>query len=244
MNEWNAGTQERKIDTQLKQRFSSEILWHFVSRNKSESESYSILLSILKTGLKAAQQTESSVLNMRTRKFPAATKGCTAACLADIPLKDLHIHAERYGKFAIGFFKSKAIANGFNPVLYVNPVSPVFIRFQKLRDELRKRLKKSGKDEWLQKLDDLLDTLGALSKSGDLLRAPKTNPRLDQTQKNNFYYEREWRSTGDWDFGPEDVAMIILPETKLDQFDRDREISQLRILRTTTILPFHMIYLV
>ena len=229
--------QSQKILTQLKQRFASEVLWHFASREKSDDDSYQILLSILKTGLKVGPQKEQfKVFNQKTQKVEALD-GYPVACLADIPLKDLHIHAERYGSFAIGFHKASAILNGFNPVLYVNQYSSVFHKFMELLDEINQNIAKSP-----ETYNRLRNWLASIAKSGDLMASPQADPKLDHLQMNNFYYEREWRSLSGWDFKSEDVALILLPEGKMSQFVQDRKSIGLRVSDITPVLPFNLIY--
>ncbi len=227
----------QKILTQLKQRFASEVLWHFASREKSDDDSYQILLSILKTGLHVGPQKEQfKVFNQKTQKVEALD-GYPVACLADIPLKDLHIHAERYGSFAIGFHKASAILKGFNPVLYVNQYSSVFRKFMELLDEIDQNIEKSP-----ETYTRLRNWLGSIAKSGDLMASPQADPKLDHLQMNNFYYEREWRSLSGWDFKSEDIALILLPEGKLSNFVHDRKNSGLNVSDITPVLPFNLIY--
>ncbi len=230
----------QKILTQLKQRFASEVLWHFVSREKPDEDSYHIVLSILKTGLKVGPQKEQfKVYNQKTKEVEVLD-GDPVACLADIPLKDLHIHAERYGSFAIGFHKASAILNGFNPVLYVNQYSSVFHEFMKFIEEIDQDIEKLP--DMYKKYSRLRNLLGSIAKSGDLMASPQADPKLDHLQMNNFYYEREWRSLTSWNFKSEDVALILLPEEKLWSFVEDRKHSGLKVSETTPVLPFNLIY--
>jgi hypothetical protein len=135
-----------RLLAQLKQRFTSEVLWHFVGRNKSEEEKYQILVSILKSGLKLGNKNvEFKFFDIKTNKM-VTLWGYPVVCLADIPLKDLHIHAERYGRYAIGFHKESVINNNFHPVLYVNQYSSLFHRFIELRDNIGSYLESTDKE--------------------------------------------------------------------------------------------------
>ena len=81
---------------------------------------YNVLLLILQSGLKIGIKKEDfKFVDRKTNKI-VELWGYPVSCLADIPLKDLPIHAERYGTYAIGFHKESAINNQFNPVMYVN----------------------------------------------------------------------------------------------------------------------------
>lgn len=202
---------------------------------------YCILLSILKTGLKIGKGNEEfKFLDTRTKQM-VTLWGYPVSCLADIPLKDLHIHAERYGRHAIGFHKESAINNNFHPVLYVNQYSSVFHRFIELRNQIEDFLNTTNK-EFAGKLQEFLLLLGSIAKSGDLKANPVNDINWDQLQLNNFYYEREWRSVYDWNFNKKDVAIIIIPDEKISEFARDRKSNESKVDDTIPILPFSMIY--
>lgn len=233
-------SRNNRLLTQLKQRFASEVLWHFVGRNKPNDQKYQILLSILKTGLKVGEKNEFKFVDPKTNQI-VTLWGYPVCCLADIPLKDLHIHAERYGTFAIGFHKESVINNHFNPVLYINQYSFPFHRFIQRRNEVEAYLDRTDKDI-AKKFEDLLTLLGSVTKSGDLKANPVDTPLLDEMQLNNFYYEREWRSIDNWDFRKEDVAMVIVPDDKLNSFIQDRKSGGLKIAEETPALPFSMVY--
>jgi hypothetical protein len=123
----------------------SKILWHFtggpnwdIKNNKQHEEIKNLdeAFEILKAIIKSKQLRLSNyneVVNVRVPKYKYVAakklrvfKGYTnrqieaspICCLADIPIQHLNYHAERYGKFAIGFHRSSAVINNFNPVLY------------------------------------------------------------------------------------------------------------------------------
>jgi hypothetical protein len=230
-----------RLLSQLKQRFTSEVLWHFVGRNKTENERYQILLSILSTGLKISKDNaEFKFLDLKTKQM-VTLWGYPVSCLADIPLKDLHIHAERYGRYAIGFHKESVINNNFNPVLYANQYSSVFHQFIELRNQIEAFLN-TNSTEISKKFQEFLLLLGSVAKAGDLKASPVNDINWDQQQLNNFYYEREWRSVYNWNFDKKDVAIIIIPDEKVSEFARDRKSNELKIDDTIPILPFSMIY--
>lgn len=231
----------KRLIAQTKQRFTSEILWHFVGHNKSEAEQYHILLSILKNGLKRGKtKAEFKFIDPKTNRIRIAW-GYSVVCLADIPFKDLHIHTERYGRFAIGFHKESVINNHFFPILYVNQYSNIFHRFIQLRDEIGIYLENNNK-EIAGKFHELLLYLGSMVKSGDLKANSEKRIDWDELQINNFYYEREWRSIYDWNFTNNDIAAIIIPDEKMHDFIKDMKLESLKIDEITPILPFSMIY--
>lgn len=230
-----------RLPAQLKQRFTSEVLWHFTGRNKPEDQAYDILLSILKIGLKVGKKdTEFKYIDWKSKEIKT-TWGRPTVCLADIPLKDLEIHMERYQKYAIGFHKDSVIMNHFNPVLYVNQYAHFFDRFMTVRDEICEYLKKSSK-EMEVKFDEMLYLLGSVAVSGNIKANPCVNPQLDELQLNNFYYEREWRSILNWEFKPNDIAVVILPDAKVGEFIQEKRKGGLRLSDETPIIPVSMIY--
>jgi hypothetical protein len=118
----------------LLQRFSSEILWHFVGRSHTDNpqKCYDILLSILREGkLNLSSEPEPFIYHRQIGE-KEELYGYPVCCLADIPLKDLLLNSMRYGEFAIGFHRKKAIQNNFIPVLYVPQKSWIIDHYLKL----------------------------------------------------------------------------------------------------------------
>lgn len=225
--------------TRLKQRFTSEILWHFVGRGKTDEQSFRSLVSILKTGLRLGERPENFKFihpkNKKREIWP-----CHHSCsLADIPLKDLHIHVERYGGYALGFHKKNAVLEGFHPVLYMSQYSDFFARFIAARDAAAKDVENSRAQK---SYEELMKILGSFCKSGDVLATPASSLRMDTHQINNFYYEREWRSIRNWDFKAADVALLILPDKQVARFFRERKKHQFRLQESTPILPLKLMY--
>jgi hypothetical protein len=233
-----------RLWAQMEQRFASEVFWHFVGRECKNDlgESYQKLIRILENGLDVGKNNiEFKYLDNDAREI-VTLWGYPVSCLADIPFKDLHIHATRYGTIAIGFNKDSAIDNNFNPVLYVNTYSYLFTRFMKHRKELEEYMAKGDKEKF-EKFEEMLLTLGSLAKSGDLKANPIDSKELDEFQLNNFYYEREWRSVYPWKFKSSDVALIIVNDDQMvKDLRNDIETKQLRIDKSTPILPFRMVY--
>lgn len=124
----------------------SKILWHFtggpewdIKLNKQKGEpkpnpkAFEILNAILKSrNLKLSSYNELiKVIIPKSFKYDRETRkrievknvqkqinSSKVVCLADIPIQHLAYHAQRYGKFAIGFHRESAIKNEFNPVFY------------------------------------------------------------------------------------------------------------------------------
>ncbi len=96
--------------------------------------------------------------------------------------------------------------------------------------------------EIARKFDELLVFLGAISKGGLLEIAPHSRSDLDEDGLNNYYYEREGRCTRDWNFSPQHVAAIVLPDDYVERFFKDRGSRKLSLRDETPVIPFSMIH--
>jgi len=197
------------------QRFSSQVLWHFTGYNKPPENAYEILCSIV------SEQTIKLSEHASTIKMPSDKNrvGFRCSCMCDIPFKDLWIHTNRYGLFGISFYKTSAILSGhFNPVLYMHKDHFLFQHAEKLIDEIEKLT--VPHEELSKTMQEFLLLLGTQVKSGDLLSKIHIDTSIDDEQKNNFYYEREWRSAYEWHFKPEHVAAIMMPQNYIKEFKK------------------------
>ena len=158
-------------------------------------------------------------------------------CLADIPIGHLSYHAQRYGKFAIGFHRESAIKHEFSPVLY------------QLHDHFAMRwlyygfdgLKQCYAIDLPQIVQDLRDAFERAANNGNAPtedmqsqlyeiegRANVINNQMSkawegmntllafvksftQDEFGTIYTEREWRSVKPFNFAYDDVSMIVLP---------------------------------
>ncbi|MCU0651543.1 MAG: abortive infection system antitoxin AbiGi family protein [Candidatus Omnitrophica bacterium] len=208
---------ENKIDAaDYLQRFSAKVLWHFTGYNKSSKDSFARLVSIAKEGL----------LKISDRSFPIKMPngekriGFPSSCVCDIPFKDLRLHILRYGGFGIAFNKEKAILTGhFNPVLYINKNHIFFKHAEKILPELERLESSCGNSK--QVLQEYLKMMGTYVKRCDLTSIIHLDPKIDEEQNNNFYYEREWRSAYDWNFIRGDVVTVMMPQDYIGLFQEE-----------------------
>jgi hypothetical protein len=126
----------------------SKILWHFTGgpawnerddrqerKRKPPESAYDALVGILRTReVRLGRYSEVVKVRVPTRTYDRKTnkfrarnilktlRSAPVCCLADIPIAHLSYHAQRYGKFAIGFHRTSVIRHGFNPVLYTTAV--------------------------------------------------------------------------------------------------------------------------
>lgn len=137
----------------------SKILWHFTGgpewnsvnnkqkmECKAPSKAFDNLVSILDAQmLKVGNYNEVVKPKINLNQFDTATNQWTnfpnterhvgfnpVCCLADIPLQHLDYHSDRYGKFAIGFYREKIIGQ-FHPVFYtLNNSTQILHEFYRL----------------------------------------------------------------------------------------------------------------
>jgi hypothetical protein len=122
----------------------SRILWHFTggpvwssaerrqsTLQKPATAAYNNLLSILRTReLRLGTYKEQVIVAPKPSRAMFSLESVPVCCVADIPVSHLGYHAQRYGKFAIGFHRHSLTKAGFNSVLYclhqANPVTALW----------------------------------------------------------------------------------------------------------------------
>jgi len=245
----------------------SQILWHFTGgplwnaeRNCQEKEpkpspqAYKALLGILKSKLVRLGSykelvkihfPENSRLDRatgKTRKIKERFEEMSSEpvnCLADIPAIHLGYHAQRYGRFAIGFHRKAAIKHSFNPVLYalhntgfLQSIFDGFIRLEMIDTSVINHAtasidSKIDDVEWpkgqdvrlnithevvdLYAMEHLIDAAFATAKKSfsRFLAFIKT---FHESEFETIYCEREWRSVREFEFTFPEVAMIVIPK--------------------------------
>lgn len=178
--------------------------------------------------------------NPDTKKFeirknvPVTVKSKPVCCVADIPLQHLSYHSNRYGKIAIGFHRDSIVKAGFNPVLYTledtSLLNAIYQGYYSVDDVLTDEAESEvdslqGEINSLiedHELDDCIDASNILS-ALDFIESGRSKiegsfenfmayiKTFDTSEFDSIYCEREWRSTKDFKFKLEDIAMIIVP---------------------------------
>lgn len=151
-----------------------------------------------------------------------------SVCFCDIPVNDLGIHIKKYSRFGLSFLKSFLVPKRTNPVFYVatdsdtisqgrivsrgncfNDMLRVYDRLAvQIRSELKKELETS-------RYKALVEEFNIFDKFfGNQLLAflkPFENGK-SESDKENYYMEREWRILGRVGFELNDVHRIIVPK--------------------------------
>lgn len=128
------------------QRYISNELTHFVGARLPEQEDqYSLLLTILRSGLLKVPG-KSDYVESSDASGPVVTRTSTTSvahgkklssndkyrasivCFADIPIDDLHLHITKYSKFGLAFTRRFLLGKGANPVFYIAQQSSTDVR--------------------------------------------------------------------------------------------------------------------
>jgi hypothetical protein len=218
----------------MTQRYYSNIYWHFTGSPKgidwrkvkcpndilmqapilSSQDATATLIKILNSRVLLGRCTEKVLEGLETKPF---------CCVTDIPVKDLPTHAPYYGRVAIGF-RAAAAHKSFLPVLYVPRESLPLIETLVPNRTLTKMAYEAwgSQGSFQEQLGYKLHAQAAANKepinepdsaqiSGFFMNFLKFTD-FATSPENTFYREREWRNLGDFNFSPEDVAAIVVPE--------------------------------
>lgn len=192
------------------------------------------------------------------KNHPVTVKSKPVCCVADIPLQHIAYHSNRYGKIAIGFHRDSIIKAGFNPVMYtledtallnsiyqgyskvddVHPCSAIS-EIESVQDEIDKIIDDND-------LDDSVDTSGVIFELDwieaaqeeidesfqDFLAYIKT---FDTTEFDSIYCEREWRSTSNYSFDTDDIAIVVLPKEQEGERFYERFLEEVTLPKTVTV---------
>lgn len=249
----------------------SKILWHFTggptwnsktrkhtNSKKPATKAYENLKSILRSKeLRLGTYKEvARVIVSEHRKYNPKTKrvevqknvpvdieSSSICCVSDIPAPHLRYHANRYGKFALGFHRKAIIRAGFNPVFYTLQDTPIirsiYEGFSSLEladpdtihyaastiesevsdvEGIYEGIDINVSDEIMEiknEVDSIENAVSDASQSlEDLVAFVKT---FEESEFSTVYCEREWRSTKAYNFKIDDLAMIVLPKAVGDK---------------------------
>jgi hypothetical protein len=200
--------------------------------------------------------------------IPVDIESSSICCLSDIPAPHLRYHAYRYGKFALGFHRDAVICAGFNHVFYTLQDTPIIrsiyrgfsslkiADFETIYNAISTiEMEISDAENKYDNLD--IDTLAAISEieyevdslENAISKASKSLQNLvafvksfEQNEFSTVYCEREWRSTKQYNFEIDDLAMIVLPKTIGDtKYYKDfveKVAPRLRLPRRIPIVPW------
>jgi len=202
------------------------------------------------------------------KNVPVDIESSSICCLSDIPAPHLRYHAYRYGKFALGFHRDAVIRAGFNPVFYTLQDTPIVRSIYRGFSSLKSgdfetiynaistiEMEISDTEDIYDNLD--IDKLGAISEiefevdsvENAISNASKSLQNLvafvksfEQNEFSTVYCEREWRSTKQYNFEIDNLAMIVLPkavgDTKYYKDFVEKVAPRLRLPRRIPIVPW------
>jgi hypothetical protein len=188
-------------------------------------------------------------------------------CVADIPVAHLSYHAGRYGKIAVGFHRDAPVRARFNPVFYTLCNSPAMKALHRSISALEgidedMLMDSAGDSDWSDLEDlqcgeghpvelpvslrfhtaDFSEAIESIETANERIKSflafIKT---FDENEFSTIYCEREWRSTSDFSFTFEDVAMIVVPKTGEAQLFKsfvDEVAPEVGLPRSVPVVPW------
>lgn len=207
---------------------------------------------------------EKRLYDLETKKIkilkdhPVTVKSKPVCCVADIPLQHIDYHSNRYGKIAIGFHRESIVKAGFNPVMYtledtsllnsiyqgyssVDDVYPDSAQseIEFLQMEIDTLIDDNDLDECVDtsnmssELDWIEDAHNKINESfQNFLAYIKT---FDTSEFDSIYCEREWRSTNNFAFTPDDIAIIVLPREQEGEHFYERFLNEVDLPKSLTV---------
>ena len=202
------------------------------------------------------------------KNVPVDIESSSICCLSDIPAPHLRYHAYRYGKFAIGFHRNDIIRAGFNPVFYTLQDTPIvrsiYEGFSSLKysDPDVIRFAATSIESEVSDIEDIYDDINIdvsdhiweIETEVESLEDSISNTKqsleefvafvktFDRSEFSTIYCEREWRSTEQYNFDIDEVAMIVLPKNigGIQYFKNfvERVAPGIKLPRTIPIVPW------
>lgn len=154
-------------------------------------------------------------------------------CFSDIPEGQMDIHKQKYGHYGISFDKDFIVRKGGIPVHYVPLEAAINSRwanagetrasfFDRLTKEMYKyfdsliveHFNDKEKREKFQKLHEFIEIhIKPYYKFFD--------HTLPDTDRNNYYFEREWFVVGSVKFNMSDIRNVLLPQEDESKFRQE-----------------------
>ncbi|MFA7695727.1 MAG: abortive infection system antitoxin AbiGi family protein [Methanoregula sp.] len=233
----------------MSQNYISDVLFHFVGKNlESEKEQYVLLKKIVHEGwisfpphVCAVSPGSVEIHSMRFNRLEDMINP-DCVCFADIPIKEISLHTKKYSKFGLGFSRGFLLAKGANPIFYIGDNSTTFVQLkentyscvnmkeyyqeyfsktifyfitQYLQNAQKNAIETKDNAEFQDTRNIFLFLINVFS------HFQAWNDKLDETDPNNFYYEREWRALNNINFALSDIKEICLPKKFIELFKKD-----------------------
>jgi len=214
------------------QRYISNELFHFVAKDKKESEQYETFKKILDEHKLGIGNPHFKTVKFDDKKSLSSNEAYIPdmVCFSDIPLGDIKLHIKKYSSFGISFLKRYLITKGANPVWYISKNSTLgpnpndsWTKNCDYHDEKHKdvqQLEKYMKNN--KSFDDRLknEILCYFLRIFSFMKFFEAEK--EDSDKKNYYMEREWRLCGVLNFESIDnIHRIILPKSFVKQFKKD-----------------------
>jgi hypothetical protein len=233
----------------MSQGYISDTLFHFVGKDLPiEEEQYNLLKKIVQEGWISFPPHDQQISpgfveidSMRTRKLEEMINP-KCVCFSDIPIDKISLHVKKYSKFGLGFARDFLLSKGANPVFYIAENSIPFVlsknnTFDKvnMKEYYQEYCSKtiwyffmrylSYAEKYADKKNleaEVQDTWNNLNFMINIFSHFKPwNDKLEDTDPNNFYYEREWRALNNIKFSLSDIEKICIPNNFIERFNKD-----------------------
>lgn len=167
----------------------SEYVVHFTSAN-GDLTAYDVMMTILSTG----RLLSTSTFGM-ARGLGGLGASQRSVCFSEIPLDLLDRLVSNRSSYGLGFKQDKVISEGGGRVWYVDKGGPVANVLQRMKAQRTMHMEFDPADDFW-KLTPFVD-----------------HPGTYDGVPYRFEWEREWRVPSPFNFAPDDVAFLFLPES-------------------------------
>lgn len=233
----------------MPQEYISEFLFHFIGKDiENEAKQYELLKKILREGWISFPPHEQQISpglveihSLNTRKLEDMINP-KCVCFADIPKNQISLHTKKYSKFGLGFSREFLLLNGANPVYYIEENSVALIQLNdtsftkvNMKEYYQKNFSKvifyfmmhyipytnkiAKENQSETEIRDTWEILLFLINVASHFKP--WNDMLDESDPNNFYFEREWRALNNINFTLSEVKIVCLPKKYIMQFKMD-----------------------
>lgn len=211
------------------QNYISSELTHFLGRGLSQEEQYTLMIKIVKEGVLKTKKWPDNVISSQDMDMSKSFStnelfNNLMVCFCDIPLSEMCIHMNKYSSFGLAFKKEFLLKKGVNPVNYIDINSQMQNEsWINLFDKFAKKINKYLNNELIREDITSHDSMEIVDMrffiETYIMSYIKFFDSLkEESDSENYYMEREWRSLTKVDFKLKDVCRIIIPVSYLKKF--------------------------
>jgi len=208
----------------MAQRYVSKELFHFVDQKKNEHKQYETFKKILSERKLGKGESFGHSTSMHDTGCLSSNEIYTGdmVCFCDIPIEDLEIHIKKYGSFGISFLKKYLIKKGASPIWYISRNSTVDSNDSKKNSDYHDEMFQEFRSLYDSKLNNLPKEIGDYFEWHIFPYMKFFDAEKDDSDRENYYMEREWRLYGILLFeNLKNINRILLPRSFAETFRKD-----------------------